>query len=365
MVDTRQNAGRREQQRPRGAITLAEETPDELPALLALAVGVAILAIAIVWPTIDPLDDHDDLPVAAAESTGTDGQPDAEPGEGAEAVEVDLAGIRAALAELGFSGLDLSADGGVVTVVGEVPDDGARVEVIDFVATQPGVGSVIDQLVVAEPEPGESADATVTAAQASVVLNGTVPDEPTAQAIYDRAVAIYSEDQVDNQLVIDSARVAPTQITIAGAMTDEVLFDQVSSGFDDLDGVEVSTRSLALEESGELEAALNALVPIQFASGSAIIDPASEATLDEAADVLSANPDAVVEIGGHTDSRGSEESNQALSQARADAVKDALEERGVTNELRAVGFGERRPKISPDDTPEAQQENRRIEFRQL
>jgi outer membrane protein OmpA-like peptidoglycan-associated protein len=54
-----------------------------------------------------------------------------------------------------------------------------------------------------------------------------------------------------------------------------------------------------------------------------------------------------------------------LSQARADAVKAALEERGVTNELIAVGFGEQRLKISPDDTAEAQQANRRIEFRIL
>ena len=61
--------GRREPQRPKGAVSLADESPDELPALLAIAVGVAILAIAIVWPTIDPLNQGDNPEVAATEAT--------------------------------------------------------------------------------------------------------------------------------------------------------------------------------------------------------------------------------------------------------------------------------------------------------
>lgn len=381
-VTTADDGRNREPERPRGVVALADESPDELPALLALAVGVAILAIAIVWPTIDPGNDANQRRTVAAEAAASDDHGEGEAGaddESADASEdgpedgsensaaggLDLAALRVGLSGLGLGDVDLSADDGVVTASGQVPDEGTRATVIDYLGSQPGVESVIDELSIAPAADSTQGDATLTAAQASVVLTGTVPDEATAQLIYDRAVSIYSEDQVDNQMVVDADRAPPTQITIAGALTDEVLFRQISTAFDDLDGVEVAPLEIALEESGELETSLNSLEPIQFASGSAIIDEASSAILDEAADFLTASPDVAVEIGGHTDSRGSDESNQTLSQDRADAVKAALVERGVSNDLSAVGFGERRLKIDPDDTPEAQQENRRIEFRLL
>jgi outer membrane protein OmpA-like peptidoglycan-associated protein len=53
-----------------------------------------------------------------------------------------------------------------------------------------------------------------------------------------------------------------------------------------------------------------------------------------------------------------------LSEARAQAVFDALQARDVTNDLRPRGFGETRLKVANDENdPAAQQENRRIEFR--
>jgi outer membrane protein OmpA-like peptidoglycan-associated protein len=372
MADPKTDDDEELRRRPAG-VPLADEGPDELPALLAIAVGIAIIAVTLVWPTIAPGNDDDEAAVdvvAEAEEPDTETEaeePEAEPEE-PEVAGLDLAALLAGLGGLGIDGLDgisLSADGGVVTATGEVPDEAARTAVIDYLAAQPGVEQVIDQLTVAEAEAAVTAEATLTAAQASIVLTGVVPDQATADLLVERAASIYSEPQVDNQLEIDDTRAAPTQITISGSLTDEVLYNQVVNGFGDIDGVEVAVTEIALEESGELEASLNSLEPIQFASGSSLIQPESESILDEAAELLLANADAALEIGGHTDSRGSDESNETLSQARADAVKVALEARGVGNELTAVGFGERRLKVDPDDTPEAQQENRRIEFRLL
>lgn len=69
-----------------------------------------------------------------------------------------------------------------------------------------------------------------------------------------------------------------------------------------------------------------------------------------------------LEIGGHTDSVGNDARNQALSQARAEAVRQALVERGVREEaVSARGYGESRP-LATNNTPEGRAQNRRIVF---
>jgi len=85
--------------------------------------------------------------------------------------------------------------------------------------------------------------------------------------------------------------------------------------------------------------------------------------LDRIAETALSCPVGRFEISGHTDSDGSEESNQRLSEARAKAVSDYLIRSGVSVErLLAVGFGEKRP-IVDNETPEHKALNRRIEFR--
>ena len=69
-----------------------------------------------------------------------------------------------------------------------------------------------------------------------------------------------------------------------------------------------------------------------------------------------------MEVAGHTDSQGREIMNKELSQARADAVVNALLARRVlTSNMRAVGYGEEFP-IADNDTEEGREANRRIEF---
>ncbi|MEM1335671.1 MAG: OmpA family protein, partial [Actinomycetota bacterium] len=69
-----------------------------------------------------------------------------------------------------------------------------------------------------------------------------------------------------------------------------------------------------------------------------------------------------ITIEGHTDSDGSEESNLALSQGRAEAVAQALVDRGIDiGALTPIGFGEAEP-IAPNDTDENKALNRRVTF---
>jgi outer membrane protein OmpA-like peptidoglycan-associated protein len=219
--------------------------------------------------------------------------------------------------------------------------------------------------VVAAPIPAGSA-VTITASQATVILAGVVPSQALAEELVGRAGAIYAADQLQNQLAVDAGAHTPIVVNITGSTTDQALFDRLTTGFVGIVGIEtINTEGLKKEESGELERALLALPPIQFESGAAIILPDSAPALDQVVSLLVDNPATTIEIGGHTDSRGSSESNRSLSHARAEAVVSALSERGLVNRLVARGFGESRLAVNPDDSPDAQQANRRIEFRVL
>lgn len=100
---------------------------------------------------------------------------------------------------------------------------------------------------------------------------------------------------------------------------------------------------------------------VLFAIDSATISQPSRDTLEEVAGVLLEYPKTAVVIQGHTDSTGTEEHNQALSERRAGAVKGFLAGRGVSGErMAAIGYGEGMPKAS-NETPEGRQQNRRVD----
>ena len=106
---------------------------------------------------------------------------------------------------------------------------------------------------------------------------------------------------------------------------------------------------------------------VMFDFDKAVIRPDAEPALDKAAEVLKSYPTAKVTIGGHTDAKGDDAYNEALSMRRAKAVADRLAgPAGRT--LAAEGFGERQP-IAPNahadgsDDPQGRQKNRRVEIR--
>jgi len=103
---------------------------------------------------------------------------------------------------------------------------------------------------------------------------------------------------------------------------------------------------------------------ISFALGSDEILPNSEPILMEVADALVRNPDLeLIEIQGHTDSRGDLEVNMLLSQRRAEAVLQWLVEHGVQPaRLMAKGYGPTRP-LAPNITAYNRARNRRVQFK--
>lgn len=94
-----------------------------------------------------------------------------------------------------------------------------------------------------------------------------------------------------------------------------------------------------------------------FDTDSYAIKPGGYNELSRVANVLNKYPQTTIQVAGHTDSRGSEDYNQQLSEKRANAVKNVLIQNGVNeSRIRSIGYGESMP-VSSDFA-----QNRRVEI---
>jgi outer membrane protein OmpA-like peptidoglycan-associated protein len=101
---------------------------------------------------------------------------------------------------------------------------------------------------------------------------------------------------------------------------------------------------------------------VLFDTGQASLKPGAATTIDRLAQFMRDYPERAVRIEGHTDSVGSDDLNQRLSERRADAVRDALLARGMPSQrITTRGFGETMP-IAGNDDPGGRQQNRRVEI---
>ena len=104
---------------------------------------------------------------------------------------------------------------------------------------------------------------------------------------------------------------------------------------------------------------------IYFGSGSTQLDKKSTPLLTSLADIISRCPGMVIEVGGHTDSVGSEAQNERLSRLRAASVSQFLTATGLEKDRIVVkGYGESNP-IADNSTNVGRSKNRRIGFRVL
>ncbi|MBP2281024.1 outer membrane protein OmpA-like peptidoglycan-associated protein [Psychrobacter sp. PL19] len=100
---------------------------------------------------------------------------------------------------------------------------------------------------------------------------------------------------------------------------------------------------------------------VLFETDKAVVQPEYYIKIAELAEFMMQYPNTATTVEGHTDKRGSDTYNQALSQRRVDAVKEVLITRfGIAAErLKAVGYGESKPRAS-NDNAEGQRINRRV-----
>ncbi len=179
-----------------------------------------------------------------------------------------------------------------------------------------------------------------------ITVSGVVPNEAIAEFAIGLAVTSYGAENVVNELEIDP-----------GVDTTFSLFrlPLVFPAFEPFPVWHVEIFDNVI--SGQL------LSGATFPSGSAELTPQLVQLMPVGAGILTRNPTLALTVEGHTDSIGSAESNQLLSELRAENAKDWFIGAGI-DEARvfAVGYGETRP-IADNETDEGRAQNRRIEFR--
>ncbi len=101
---------------------------------------------------------------------------------------------------------------------------------------------------------------------------------------------------------------------------------------------------------------------VLFRSGSYELAPGARERLAKVSGIILAYPSLHVSVEGHTDSVGSDEYNQSLSELRAQAVRDYFVQQGIgSSSIEFHGYGKTAP-IASNDTPEGRQQNRRVEL---
>jgi outer membrane protein OmpA-like peptidoglycan-associated protein len=168
-------------------------------------------------------------------------------------------------------------------------------------------------------------------------------DKAAAQAAAEQAARDRSAAQAD----ADQARQAATRAEAEKAQLRSQLLAQLNSILQTRD----SARGLIVNMSDVL-----------FDFGSYTLKPGAREKLAKVSGIVLAHPGLMLQIEGHTDSVGTDDFNQQLSERRAGSVRDFLADQGVPGtSITARGFGKTQP-VAANDTPEGRQRNRRVEI---
>jgi outer membrane protein OmpA-like peptidoglycan-associated protein len=148
-----------------------------------------------------------------------------------------------------------------------------------------------------------------------------------------------------------------------GALAGGVIGNQIGKSMDEQEAA--MRRELAAVEAANIQRTADVLAitfksDYLFAVGSANLNAGAFNEISRVSRVLNQYPDTSIQVAGHTDSTGSEQTNKTLSESRADNVKNALVGQGVhPNRISTLGFGESTP-IADNTTEAGRQLNRRV-----
>lgn len=224
----------------------------------------------------------------------------------------------------------------------------------------------------------ETVDKLAYLAKQQIALTNEVASKKASDADIAGAAAVRDQVRLDQRTLEanqarakadDAARSAQAARDAAAAATRQKNLALASEADAQRRAAEVAAQNQRLEaQLAELSAKKTArgliitLGDILFAVDQARLNADGNRMVQRLAVVLQQNPNRTALIEGHTDSTGTAQYNQVLSERRATAVRDALLDLGVAREqVAARGYGEAYP-IAPNDTALNRQLNRRVEI---
>jgi len=243
-------------------------------------------------------------------------------------------------------------DGDSIVLAGAVPSEGVRTTLLDTARAAFSGADPIDEMHVAG---GAASPAFEHVARNAV--RGLARLNTGEARIVDNQVAFIGDGgSEDVDALNDAFAQAPAPFRVRMAVTVDGL---------DVQHPELQGLNLASGDAETCERAFDRMMErnvVNFAAGSAAIDPSSRRILDALASVALRCDRFRIEVAGHTDNQGARDLNMELSRARADAVANYLAAQGVSrSRLTARGYGPDNPRVS-NTTPAGQATNRRIEF---
>lgn len=197
----------------------------------------------------------------------------------------------------------------------------------------------------------------------AVVMSGcATQNDPNQRAKVGAAVGAVAGAVLGHQVDHDAGRwVGAVAGAVAGGAVGHYM-DNQQQEFESALQREQEAKQLEIERLRDETLKLTLDSEISFDFNKSDIKPAFRPSLDKLAGLINKYDRTVVHVIGHTDSVGSEEYNQALSERRAAAVVDYLSSYGVPRQrLRSEGRGEREPRES-NATEAGRQLNRRVEI---
>lgn len=259
-----------------------------------------------------------------------------------------IASLNEQIAEVQLAGAPGGEDGGTNPALAEELRS-ARTMIDELTKTAADQATVAEASIAAIQETLREREATVAQLQAELAVRAV------AKEIADRSIT--SDSGASENVIALSAQLTElTQLVSTQSKT----ISNLRMGFESEPASAMEMAAACIERAKKIFE----ISQIKFGTGTSAISEQSVTTLDHLRDLAIGceSDDLFIEIGGHTDSFGTEAANQTLSEARAQSVRDFLVGRGIPAEkMVAVGYGEAQP-IASNDTPEGRAQNRRITF---
>jgi outer membrane protein OmpA-like peptidoglycan-associated protein len=180
-------------------------------------------------------------------------------------------------------------------------------------------------------------------------------------------------NKINNGNIINSTTVIQSNVSLEGISDNDLKVSNTNKNYPKLFAESQNIDLTDLKEYTVIEQKL-LVVPVEsgqtislnnlfFETASWVLKKESSIELNRVVKILTENPSIKIEIGGHTDDKGSDETNKTLSEKRAFEVYSYLITKSISKErLIYVGYGESKPKV-PNTTESNRATNRRVELK--